>query len=554
MSSNRLPDESSPLISDTENSEVESDVHRGSAADGEALRRTEGDRQHGETYDNVPKAKRQLGLFSAAFLIFNRIIGTGIYATPSSILRSSGSVGVALIMWLVGASIAACGTAVYVEFGTGLPRSGGEKNYLEFIYRRPKFLVTCTYAFYTFIMGTATANSVVFSEYLLHAVSLEPTWLNTRLVAFSCLTFICLIHGTRLQWGLRLQNALGLSKLIILLLISLSGMLCLAGVRGIRVGDQYEKPDSFSSWGKFWEGSGTGANAFVSGLYNVIWSFIGYANANYALSEVRDPVRTIKRAAPLAMISVTVVYLFINVAYFAAVSKKNILESRRIVAALYFRNLFGPTTEKTLSAFIALSTLGNLLSGQFSQGRVIQELGREGVMPYSSFFASNKPFNAPLAGLFSQYLISCTFLLAVPPGDAYLFLISLSSYSLSLINALVSFGLLLLYSSRYTAWNWSPPFQAPKLIVLLFFLSNLFLVTVPFFPPVAGSRTYDKLPYWAHSAGGLVLALFGLTYWYFWSKWLPEKRGYRLQRRWVLQEDGVSRYAFHKVPVTLDLQ
>jgi amino acid transporter len=61
-------------------------------------------------------------------------------------------------------------------------------------------------------------------------------------------------------------------------------------------------------------------------------SFIGYSNANYALSEVRDPVRTIKRAAPLAMALVTTVYLFVNIAYFAAVSKADILGSRRIAA------------------------------------------------------------------------------------------------------------------------------------------------------------------------------------------------------------------------------
>jgi len=67
-------------------------------------------------------------------------------------------------MWLVGAVIAACGTSVYIELGTGLPRSGGEKNYLEFIYRKPRFMVTFIFMMYTLIMGTATANSVVFSE------------------------------------------------------------------------------------------------------------------------------------------------------------------------------------------------------------------------------------------------------------------------------------------------------------------------------------------------------------------------------------------------------
>ena len=34
----------------------------------------------------------------------------------------------------------------------GLPRSGGEKNYLEYIYRRPKFMVTCIFTVYTLIM------------------------------------------------------------------------------------------------------------------------------------------------------------------------------------------------------------------------------------------------------------------------------------------------------------------------------------------------------------------------------------------------------------------
>lgn len=87
-------------------------------------------------------------------------------------------------------------------------------------------------------------------------------------------------------------------------------------------------------------------SSFSQSLKPVHRSFIGYSNANYALSEVRDPVRTIKRAAPLAMLSVTIVYLFVNVAYFSVVSKSDILGSRRIVAALFFRNLFGPTVEK----------------------------------------------------------------------------------------------------------------------------------------------------------------------------------------------------------------
>ena len=70
--------------------------------------------------------------------------------------------------------------------------------------------------------------------------------------------------------GLRLQNTLGMIKLLILALISVSGVLCLVGVNGIQVRDEYPQPNNFT-WETLWEGSGTGTSAFANGLYNVIW-------------------------------------------------------------------------------------------------------------------------------------------------------------------------------------------------------------------------------------------------------------------------------------------
>lgn len=159
----------------------------------------------------------------------------------------------------------------------------------------------------------------------------------------------------------------------------------------------------------------------VTALYNVIWSYIGYSNANYAMSEMKDPVRTLKRAAPIAIITVGILYMLVNIAYFAAVPREEIANSGRILAASFFRNVFGPRAERALSVFVALSAFGNVLSVIFSQGRIVQELGREGILPFSSFFASNKPFNAPLAGLFEHWLVSVIIMLAPPPGDAYNF-------------------------------------------------------------------------------------------------------------------------------------
>ena len=88
----------------------------------------------GNVYDQTTEERRNIGVFSAIFLIFNRMVGTGIFATPSAILALSGSVGLALFMWVAGTVISATGMAVYLEFGTAIPKNGGEVST-----RAPKF-------------------------------------------------------------------------------------------------------------------------------------------------------------------------------------------------------------------------------------------------------------------------------------------------------------------------------------------------------------------------------------------------------------------------------
>ena len=195
--------------------------------------------------------------------------------------------------------------------------------------------------------GVAT-HALISIPDTLHALAYERTPTNIRFVAFLCSTFCLIVHGAFLNFGVRLQNALGAFKLVVLVLIAGSGFLTLIGVPGFAVGEEYDQPNNYK-WQTFWEGSNFGANAFVIGMYNVIWwvahcqllaggmtdhtrSYTGYSNANYALSEVRDPVRTIKLAAPLAMCFVAFVYVSVNVAYFAVVSKADMLHGGTIPA------------------------------------------------------------------------------------------------------------------------------------------------------------------------------------------------------------------------------
>lgn len=241
----------------------------------------------GDNLEDARQAKRQIGVVSAMFLIVNRVIGTGIFATPGSILALSGSVGLSLFIWFAGMLIAGAGTLVYLEFGTAIPKNGGEKNYLEFVYRKPKFLTTALYTGYVVLLGWASGNSVVFgrvslaasvfrtlltlfSEYILHAADIEVDRWNQRGIGLACITSAFLIHGLALKWGIRLQNLLGAIKVIIILVIVVCGWVALAGHLKL---PEDKKPHNFTN---AFEGTTGSAYGVVTALYNVIWSYIGY--------------------------------------------------------------------------------------------------------------------------------------------------------------------------------------------------------------------------------------------------------------------------------------
>lgn len=486
--------------------------------------------------------RRHVGRVSAAFLVFNRMIGTGIFATPSSIFAQCGSVGLALFIWVAGMIIAAAGLAVYMEFGTGLPRNGGEKNYLEYVYRRPKYLITAMYASYVVLLGWAGSNSVVFGEYILHAAGVEVDRWNQRGVGLACITAAFLIHAFAVNWGLRLQNFLGIVKLLILLLIICSGFAALAG----HLQPGVEKPDNFTNAFKGTTGSAYG---IVTSLYNVIWSYVGYSNANYALSETKNPVKTLKIAAPAALGAVAILYMLANIAYFAAVPREEILSSGRVLAASFFRNMFGPKAETALSVFVALSAFGNVLAVIFSQGRLVQEIGREGILPWSRFWGSNKPFNSPLVGLFEHWVVSVIIMLAPPPGDAFNFILNVISYPLAIVNVFVAGALVHLYLHPTAAHRprWAPPFRATLPVTIFFLLSNIYLVVAPFVPPDEGQSIYESIPYYLHCLVGIAILLAGAVYWVIWTKVMPWIGGYTLVRETSLDSTGWSRSNFVKV-------
>lgn len=520
------------------------------------------------TNGQVGDHKRNVGVVSAIFLIVNRLIGTGIFSTPSSIFANSGSPGLALILWALGTLISLAGLMCYLEFGSMCMENGGESVYISRAFPKPRFLAASTYCIYVFLLGWAASNSIAFGQYILEAAdyyTVERTpwqeqWVQP-LVGFACLSFAFIMQAFFPRPALYLSNVLGLFKVVVIIMIIIIGWVGWGGGGGIKKTHNFD-----SSFDKGMNSTGYGV---VSSLLNVIWSFIGYSNANYALGEANNPQRILKIAAPIALVFVAILYMLANISYLGVVpwstadGSPSIINSGNILAGDFFGIVWGDRGRKALSVFVALSALGNVLVVIYGQARLIQQLGRQAIMPFSRLLGSSRPFGTPLPALFEHYLFSLILLFAPAAagpksrGDSYNFVANLMTYPLSVVNGFVGLGIIWINfrkSERRIGFGkhsivlpalfpeWKPTIKATWPVALFFVLGNLYLIVAPFVPPERPSENqYATMPYWIHACVGLCLYGAGLIYWLLVFIIWPKLRGYTMETETYIDDDGWKR-------------
>lgn len=212
---------------------------------------------------------RNLSWSSAYILVISRVIGSGIFATPGSILKSSGSIGLTVSVWVVGAILAACGLAVSLELGCMLPRSGGDKVYLEYTYRYPRFLASTLIAIQAVLLGFSASNCIIFSKYTLFALDIHPSELQSKLVAASLLTVVTLIHGRFLKAGIYIQDVLGWIKIFLAVAVSLTGIwvIVIGHRHDHHVGPDSAYHESTLSWDEIWKDSNWSFGVLSTSLF-----------------------------------------------------------------------------------------------------------------------------------------------------------------------------------------------------------------------------------------------------------------------------------------------
>ncbi|KAL9096524.1 MAG: hypothetical protein Q9165_001521 [Trypethelium subeluteriae] len=484
---------------------------------------------------------RNLGWSSAYILIISRVIGSGIFATPGAIVRSVGSIGITLVLWVAGALVSWFGMAISLEYGCMLPRSGGDKVYLEFTYRRPRFLASVLIAVQSVLLGFTASNCIVFAEYVLFALDREPTKFELKVLAAGLLTAIILVHSCFLKTGIFIQNVLGWVKIALVIFMVFTSLF--AVLLRPKTGTN-EYPAMKVKRDSLWDGSVWNWGVISTALFKVFYSYAGLHNVNNVLNEVKNPVKTLKSAASVALLTACILYLLVNVAYFLVVPIDEIKDSGELIAALFFERVFGAHVGKVLLPIaIAISAAGNVMVVTFSHARMIQEIARQGFLPFSRIISSSKPFGAPMGALVTHFVPSLL-VICIPAGNIYSFILDVEGYPAQFYALAGSFGLIWL---RYRRPDLHRPYKAYLSAVWLRIALSVALLIAPFVPrkSVDWKQHLSDVSY---AFVGTAILLFGVGYWYIWTVLIPRWKDYSLEEAAEVLDDGTTITKLVKVP------
>ena len=114
----------------------------------------------------MTRYKQDLGLKESVAIVISRIIGSGIFRVPASIMALVGCTSLFGVVWIIGGAITIFGAVIYAELSAMMPKSGGPYVFLKAAYGPYIAFIRGWAMFFVSETASIVAVALVFSEYI----------------------------------------------------------------------------------------------------------------------------------------------------------------------------------------------------------------------------------------------------------------------------------------------------------------------------------------------------------------------------------------------------
>jgi APA family basic amino acid/polyamine antiporter len=344
--------------------------------------------------------ERRLGPFDGAAIIVSNVIGGGILFLPPQIAASVPSAMLFLSTWLAGGLLAFAGAMAYAELAALRPRAGGEYVYLRDAYGGLAGFLTGWTSFVAGFSGAMAASAIVLALYLdrfipgaanntpLFAIPLPYvplTFSVQSLVASAAIVVAALVHIAGIGPGRTVTNILAALKVAAFVGFIAFGLTLGTGAAGSL--QQSAAPVTTTGW--------------LFALIPIMFTYSGWNAAAYMAEEIRDPGKNVPLALAVGTVTVTVIYLLMNVLFIHVMSIGGLAEVKGSVLDVVADRLLGVRAGDIMGLVSIVSLAAGINAFTFAGPRVYFAMARDGAF-FASMARVHPRFKTPAVSIAAQ--------------------------------------------------------------------------------------------------------------------------------------------------------
>lgn len=329
---------------------------------------------------------RGLSLLQAVSLNMSMMVGVGPFITiPAFVATMNGPQ--AMIGWLVGAVVAIADGLVWSELAAAFPGSGGTFHFFDAIYGRSglgrllKFLFVWQFLFSGPLeVATGAQGFTLYVSFLIPALK-ETAWTLagsvpvlghlTWSVTWSQVLAVATMAGITALAYRRIEAA---GRLMVALWI---GMLLTVGTMIATTLWHFDPRLAFAFPPDAWRLNSAWAFSLGAAMAIATYDFLGYYQICYLGDEVRDPSRVLPRAIVISVVTVSLIYLSMNLGILGVLPWERVVKSDHIASDV-IEHIHGITAAHVITLMIIWTGTASTFAALLGYSRIPYAAARSG--------------------------------------------------------------------------------------------------------------------------------------------------------------------------------
>ncbi len=332
-------------------------------------------------------------------MVVGIVIGSGVFFKSDDVLlATNGSMGLALLAWLIGGSIMVVTAYIFAQMATRIQKVNGLVDYFEAAYGSRAGYLVSWFMSTMYFPGLVAILAWVSANYTLVLFGLDS---GVWALAFIYLTLITLLNITAPIIAGRVQVSTTIIKLIPLALVAITGT-----ISGLLSGQLF---NNFTNVAKSVSSQSGGGLAVAT--VATAFAYEGWIIATSINSELKNGKKDLPRALMVGTATIVVVYVLFYIGISGVLTNDQLILAGDNAPVEVLSNIFKTFGGTLLSVFVVVSCIGTLNGLVMANSRGVYSGAVRGMGPAPHLFSKiNKKTNTPLPSAILGYFFALCWL------------------------------------------------------------------------------------------------------------------------------------------------